>query len=42
MVIRNDTSFIDSIELQAKLNEEKEGHIIDKFLDFLNLINITA
>ena len=42
MVIRNDTSFIDKSELQAKLDEEKESHIVDKILNFLNIINVTA
>ena len=39
-VVRNDTSFIDAEQLNEKINEEREGHIIDKILDCLKMVDI--
>ena len=39
-VVRNDTSFIDAEQLNEKINEEREGHIIDNIMDYLKMFNI--
>ena len=39
-VVRNDTSFIDAEQLNEKINEEREGHIIDNIMDYLKMFDI--
>ena len=39
-VVRNDTSFIDAEQLNEKINEEREGHIIDNIMDCLKKVDI--
>ena len=39
-VVRNDTSFIDAEQLNEKINEEREGHIIDKIMDYVKMVDI--
>ena len=39
-VVRNDTSFIDAEQLNEKINEEREGHIIDNIMGYLNMVDI--
>ena len=40
--MRHDTSFIDTEELQAKLNQDKERNFLDSILHFFNLFNIAS
>ena len=39
-VVRNDTSFIDAEQLNEKINEKQESHIIKRIMDFFNIANI--